>query len=85
VLVRQTAVGDRLRIAARGGARVPRSGPHRRLLRPSPTHRRGPVHALIEAAIAAGDLRPTTVLLVAEQGPHYLAKAFAALAEAHGG
>jgi NAD(P)H-flavin reductase/hemoglobin-like flavoprotein len=93
-LVRRTAVGDRLRIAAAQGelafpsaARAGRP-PVDHLV--SVTHGTGaaPVAALIEAAIATGDRRPVDVLLVvdADDGSdeHYLAGHFAQLAARHG-
>jgi ferredoxin-NADP reductase/hemoglobin-like flavoprotein len=85
VLVHQTDVGDRLRIAtAEGELAFPEPERTARLLAVAHGTGAAPVRALIEAAIAEGDLRPTTVLLVSEDGPHYLTESFDALAEAHG-
>lgn len=85
VLVHRTEVGDRLRLAAaEGELAFPESGRAERLLAVGHGTGAAPVFGLIEQAIAEGDLRPTTVLLVSEQGPHYLTGAFGALAEAHG-
>jgi len=86
VLVHQTAVGDRMRIAAAEGELAFPSPEHtERLLAVAHGTGAAPVRALVEAAIAEGDLRPMTVLLVSEDGPHYLTEHFAALAEEHGG
>jgi ferredoxin-NADP reductase/hemoglobin-like flavoprotein len=84
VLVHQTAVGDRLRLAAaEGELAFPAPDRAARLLAVAHGTGAAPVYALVEAAVAEGDQRPITVLLVSEQGPHYLAKAFGALAGAH--
>ena len=85
VLVHQTSVGDRLRVAsAEGELAFP--APHRvaRLLAVAHGTGAAPVYALAEDAIADGDRRPLTVLLVSDGGPHYLADAFRALADKHG-
>ena len=85
VLVNQTAVGDRLRIAAAEGE-LAFPGPERTSRLLAVVHGTGaaPVHALIQHAIAEGDLRPLTVVLASDEGPHYLADALRALAEEHG-
>lgn len=85
VLVRQTAVGDRLRVAsAEGELAFPDEERAARLLAVAHGTGAAPVYALVAGAIAEGDLRPLTVLLVSEEGPHYLADAFRALADEHG-
>ncbi len=85
VLVSQTAVGDRLRIAAaEGELAFPSPERTSRLLAVAHGTGAAPVHALIQQAVAEGDLRPLTVVLASEPGPHYLADAFRALAEEHG-
>jgi ferredoxin-NADP reductase/hemoglobin-like flavoprotein len=85
VLVHQTAVGDRLRLAAaEGELAFPAPDRAERLLAVAHGTGAAPVYALIEQAIADGDLRPATVLLVSDEGPHYLTEAFGALAGAHG-
>jgi ferredoxin-NADP reductase/hemoglobin-like flavoprotein len=85
-LVHRTAVGDRIRLAAAEGELAfpsPERAP--RLLAVAHGTGAAPVRALIEAAVAEGDLRPTTLLLVTDDDePHYLAEAAEALAEAHG-
>ena len=85
VLVNQTAVGDRLRVAAAEGE-LSFPGPERtsRLLAVAHGTAAAPVHALIQQAVADGDLRPLTVVLASDEGPHYLAEALRALAEEHG-
>lgn len=85
VLVSQTAVGDRLRVAAAEGE-LAFPGPERtaRLLAIAHGTGAAPVYGLIQAAVAEGDLRPLTVVLASDEGPHYLADAFRALAEEHG-
>jgi hemoglobin-like flavoprotein/ferredoxin-NADP reductase len=85
VLVNQTAVGDRLRIAAAEGE-LAFPGPERTARLLAVVHGTGaaPVHALIQNAIAEKDLRPLTVVLASDEGPHYLADALRALAEEHG-
>lgn len=85
VLVRQTAVGDRLRVAeAEGELAFPDPDRVARLLAVAHGTGAAPVYALVEDAIAEGDRRPLTVLLVSDGGPHYLAEAFRALADKHG-
>ena len=85
VLVSQTAVGDRLRIAsAEGELAFPDKERVSRLLAVAHGTGAAPVYALVAAAVAEGDLRPLTVLLVSDDGPHYLADAFRALADEHG-
>ena len=85
VLVSQTAVGDRLRIAAaEGELAFPDADRVARLLAVAHGTGAAPVYALVEEAVAEGDRRPLTVLLVSDEGPHYLADAFRALAEKHG-
>lgn len=85
VLVRQTAVGDRLRVAsAEGELAFPDKERAARLLAVAHGTGAAPVYALVAGAIAEGDLRPLTVLLVSDEGPHYLADAFRALTDQHG-
>jgi len=85
VLVSGTEVGDRLRIAqAEGELAFPEPDRAQRLLAVAHGTGAAPVHALIEAAIAAEDARPLTVVLVSDEGPHYLAESLGALAEGHG-
>ncbi len=84
VLVGGTSVGDRLRVAAaEGDLGFPRPERATRLLAIAHDTAAAPVYALAAAAVAEQDGRPLTVLLVSEQGPHYLADAFRTLAEAH--
>lgn len=84
VLVHQTAVGDRLRVAsAEGELAFPEPERVARLLAVAHGTGAAPVYALVEDAIAGGDLRPMTVLLVSDEGPHYLTEAFRALADQH--
>lgn len=85
VLVRQTAVGDHLRVAeAEGELAFPDPDRVARLLAVAHGTGAAPVYALVADAIAEGDRRPLTVLLVSDGGPHYLAEAFRALADKHG-
>jgi NAD(P)H-flavin reductase/hemoglobin-like flavoprotein len=85
VLVYQTAIGDRLRIAAaEGDLAFPGADRASRLLAVAHGTGAAPVRALIEAAMSEGDLRPITLLLVADGAPHYLTESFVALAESHG-
>lgn len=84
VLVRATEAGQRLRLAAaEGELAFPSAERARRLLAVGHGTGAAPIRALIEEAIAAGDRRPATVLLVSDEGPHYLAGAFAELAQQH--
>jgi ferredoxin-NADP reductase/hemoglobin-like flavoprotein len=85
VLVNQTAAGDRLRLAAAEGD-LAFPGPERtsRLLGVVHGTAAAPVQALIQQALAEGDLRPLTVVLACDEEPHYLSEAFHALAEEHG-
>lgn len=85
VLVGQTAVGDRLRVAgAEGDLAFPDPDRAARLLAVAHGTGAAPVYALVEDAVTEGDRRPLTVLLVSDAGPHYLADAFRALADKHG-
>jgi NAD(P)H-flavin reductase/hemoglobin-like flavoprotein len=84
-LVHRTAVGDRVRIAgAEGELTFPSAMRADHLLAVVHDTGAAPVRALIEAAMAEGDLRPTTVLLVSDSGSHYLAPYFGELAAEHG-
>lgn len=85
VLVNQTSVGDRLRIAAAEGE-LAFPGPEHTSRLLAVVHGTGaaPVHALIQQAIADKDLRPLTVVLASDDGPHYLAESMRALADEHG-
>lgn len=84
-LVAHAGVGDRMRIAeAEGELAFPPARRADRLLAVAHGTGAAPVAALVEAALAQGDRRPTTVLLVSDQGPHYLAGRFAELAARHG-
>ena len=84
-LVNRTAVGDRVRIAAaEGELAFPPADRVDRLLAVGHGTAAAPIRALIEAALVRGDLRPTTVLLVSDGGPHYLAAEFEELAGKHG-
>ncbi|WP_246508236.1 globin domain-containing protein [Actinocrinis puniceicyclus] len=85
VLVNQTAVGDRLRLAAAEGE-LAFPGPQHDCQLLAVAHGTGaaPVHALIQQAIAEGDRRPLTVVLASDDGPHYLAGALRELAAQHG-
>lgn len=85
LLVNQTSVGDRLRIAAAEGE-LAFPGPERTSRLLAVVHGTGaaPVHALIQQAIAQRDLRPLTVVLASEEGAHYLGEALRALADEHG-
>ncbi len=85
VLVHQTAVGDRMRVAeAEGELAFPEPDRTARLLAVAHGTGAAPVYALVEDAIVEGDRRPTTVLLVSDGGTHYLADGFRALADKHG-
>ena len=89
LLVRETAEGDRLRIAGAEGelAFAPRA---QTLVAVAHGTGAAPVSGLVEALIAAGDRRPLSVLLVTpDHGPgspasHYLAKHFEEQAARHG-
>ena len=84
-LVRRAAVGDRLRIAAaEGELAFPDTERVDRLLAVAHGTGAAPVLALLEAALAHADLRPTTLLLVSDSGPHYLTERFEQLAAKHG-
>jgi NAD(P)H-flavin reductase/hemoglobin-like flavoprotein len=84
-LVNRTAVGDRVRIAAaEGELAFPPADRVDRLLAVGHGTAAAPIRALVEAALVRGDLRPTTVLLVSDGGPHYLAAEFEELAGKHG-
>lgn len=85
LLVNQTAVGDRLRIAAAEGE-LAFPGPERTSRLLAVVHGTGaaPVHALIQQAVADKDLRPLTVVLASDEGAHYLGEALRELAEEHG-
>ncbi|HEU5332044.1 MAG TPA: globin domain-containing protein [Actinocrinis sp.] len=84
-LVRRTAVGDRIRIAAaEGELAFPGAVRADRLLAVANGTGAAPVLALLEAALAHGDMRPATLVLVSESGPHYLAERFEELAAKHG-
>jgi hemoglobin-like flavoprotein len=77
VLVHCTSVGGRIRIAAaEGELAFPPADRVDRLLAVGHGTGAAPVRALIEAALAQGDLRPITVLLVTDAGPHYLTTLF---------
>jgi ferredoxin-NADP reductase len=85
VLVRQTAAGDRLRVAqAEGELAFPDPDRAARLLAVAHGTGAAPVYALVEDAVGEGDRRPLTVILVSDGGPHYLADAFRSLADKHG-
>ncbi|MGH3417145.1 MAG: globin domain-containing protein [Actinocrinis sp.] len=84
VLVQRTSVGDRLRVAqAEGELAFPEPERAGRLLAIAHDTAAAPVYALVAAAVAERDARPLTVLLLSDQGPHYLADAFESLVEAH--
>lgn len=84
VLVHRTEVGHRLRIAAaEGDLAFPPKERVQRLIAVGHGTGAAPVHALLEAAIAAGDERAVSVLLVSDAGPHYLADGFAEIAGRH--
>jgi ferredoxin-NADP reductase/hemoglobin-like flavoprotein len=84
-LVNKTAVGDRVRVAqAEGELAFPEPDRAQRLLAVAHGTGAAPVRALIEAAVASGGKRPVTVILVSDEGPHYLAESLRALAQEHG-
>jgi ferredoxin-NADP reductase len=84
-LVEQTAVGDRVRIAAaEGELAFPEPARASRLLAVAHGTGAAPVLALIQEAVATGDARPVTVVLVSDGGEHYLAAQFDDLAARHG-
>lgn len=80
VLVHRTEVGHRLRIAtAEGELAFPPADRVQRLIAVAHGTGAAPVHGLLAAAIAGGDKRPITIVLVSDAGPHYLADGFADL------
>ncbi|HWG23714.1 globin domain-containing protein [Actinospica sp.] len=89
LLVRETAEGDRLRIAGAEGE-LGFAGTADTLVAVAHGTGAAPVSGLVEALIAGGDRRPLTVLLVTpDHGPgsaaeHYLAKHFEEQAARHG-
>lgn len=84
-LVHRTAVGDRVRMAAADGELAfPDAARADRLLAVAHGTGAAPVLALLEAALVDGDLRPATLLLVSDSGPHYLTERFEELAGKHG-
>jgi NAD(P)H-flavin reductase/hemoglobin-like flavoprotein len=89
LLVRETAEGDRMRIAGAEGE-LGFEDAARTLVAVAHGTGAAPVSGLVESLIAAGDRRPLSVLLVTpDHGPgspaeHYLAKTFEEQAARHG-
>jgi ferredoxin-NADP reductase len=89
LLVHETAVGDRLRIAGAEGE-LHFDAEAQTLVAVAHGTGAAPVAGLVKAAIAAGDSRPLCVVLVspdrgaAARDGHYLAEYFGKLAEQHG-
>lgn len=80
-LVQRTEIGHRLRIAAaEGELAFPPKDRVQRLIAVGHGTGAAPVHALLDVALAEGERRPVSILLVSDAGRHYLADAFVELA-----